>query len=780
MAVLGFAFAILVWAGWGWQRGVTFAILWSVLIVAVTSLLSSRREALQRPMAGERRARQLALFPTEIRLKKLFFGLATVAAMSLFFVWRHDSLKEPVSLAFLVTLVFAFALGMLGIGSKQFDRLHNQVGLALVSGLVLALAALVVNLAVEEALVSSSRDRREAETKLAINRQDQWIFRSEDLEGFDLSGMSFARASGETPFDFSYATMEGAVLTNADLSGAVLRDTRLTGATLCGSNLAGADLSRAIMNDARLEGANLSKARLIEAQLQNAVLDRADLSDADLRGADLRGARFAGFGGDAAVVSSDSDRTSGAVSAQSVGCESAGAGLTGAVIDGANLSGANLKGATIENLDDAIVDEATTCPSGEKAVAPERGDAYCGEAPPSEDPGHPPVEAGLAIKPTTPPGTPVGHIARTVEEGIPMEFTISRICRPPAEGPAAAESSADESSAEDPSAGSPAKPPCDEVPVDEVPVEEWPVSVGAVDGVVRSTEGLRADERYEVRVRVAPPGGVAAESAPGECVSDVASRRDPFVFCFTIAVEAEETIETSLEFLVAADAEPGIPVARIPDRRGGDDERGAPVLTAGADRFRIDQSGEGDGEPGEGDGERAATGWVLVVDGPLEANATYEVVVQSPPELDDPWTVRMVIRAFPRNDPPALTVPGEPISVPRTARVGDVVDVLVEASDPNPDDVLHFAIVATEYTSEGCDTATGFAPLGTGAQAFTIDASTGTIMVGPLLKARYGCHRLVIVARDDSTDVKSTTAVVQIEVPREYAARSSPPVKSGR
>jgi hypothetical protein len=171
---------------------------------------------------------------------------------------------------------------------------------------------------------------------------------------------------------------------------------------------------------------------------------------------------------------------------------------------------------------------------------------------------------------------------------------------------------------------------------------------------------------------------------------------------------------------------------------------------------------------------------VLVVDGPLEANATYEVVVQSPPELDDPWTVRMVIRAFPRNDPPALTVPREPISVPRTARVGDVVDVLVEASDPNPDDVLHFAIVASEYTSEGCDTATGFARLGTGSQAFTIDASTGTIMVGPLLKARFGCHQLVIVVRDDSTDVKSTTAVVQLEVPREYAARPSPPVKSGR
>jgi uncharacterized protein YjbI with pentapeptide repeats len=87
----------------------------------------------------------------------------------------------------------------------------------------------------------------------------------------------------------------------------VLRDAVLSGADLSGAVLRGADLS-----DADLSGAVLSGADLSGAVLRDAVLSGADLSGAVLRGAVLRDAdffqtKFYGRGGSTKIKKSQVD-----------------------------------------------------------------------------------------------------------------------------------------------------------------------------------------------------------------------------------------------------------------------------------------------------------------------------------------------------------------------------------------------------------------------------------------------------------------------------------------
>ena len=83
------------------------------------------------------------------------------------------------------------------------------------------------------------------------------------------------------------AVGQKAVLSGADLSGAVLR-----GAVLSGADLSGAVLRGAVLRGAVLSGADLRGAVLSGAVLSGAVLRGADLSGADLSGAVLRGEKI--------------------------------------------------------------------------------------------------------------------------------------------------------------------------------------------------------------------------------------------------------------------------------------------------------------------------------------------------------------------------------------------------------------------------------------------------------------------------------------------------------
>ncbi len=82
-------------------------------------------------------------------------------------------------------------------------------------------------------------------------------------------------------------TLELAIKSGTDLSGANLSCTDLRGANLSGAYLSGADLSGAYLSCTDLRGANLSCADLSCADLSDAKMSCADLSCANLRGANL-------------------------------------------------------------------------------------------------------------------------------------------------------------------------------------------------------------------------------------------------------------------------------------------------------------------------------------------------------------------------------------------------------------------------------------------------------------------------------------------------------------
>jgi hypothetical protein len=85
-------------------------------------------------------------------------------------------------------------------------------------------------------------------------------------------------------------SLSDADLSGADLRNAVLRNADLSGADLRNAVLRNADLSDAVLRNADLSGADLRNAVLRNAFLSDAVLRNADLSGADLSGADLRNA----------------------------------------------------------------------------------------------------------------------------------------------------------------------------------------------------------------------------------------------------------------------------------------------------------------------------------------------------------------------------------------------------------------------------------------------------------------------------------------------------------
>jgi hypothetical protein len=83
-------------------------------------------------------------------------------------------------------------------------------------------------------------------------------------------------------------------LTDARLSGAVLRNANLSGADLRGAAFIGSDLSGAVLSGADLRGAHFKRTNLSGADLRGADLNSATLVDADLTGADLTGSRIYG------------------------------------------------------------------------------------------------------------------------------------------------------------------------------------------------------------------------------------------------------------------------------------------------------------------------------------------------------------------------------------------------------------------------------------------------------------------------------------------------------
>ncbi len=160
----------------------------------------------------------------------------------------------------------------------------------------------------------------------------------------------------DAPLFLSYSGLSGATLTGAHLERALLSGSSLDGADLFkahlnaadleGASLRGAGLLLANLNDTVLWGANLEGARLYGANLEGAALKGANLKDAGLTGANLKDTGLHG------AVLTGADLT---------GANLEGAGLEGANLEGSNLQGANLRGAVLLNT---LYDDATTWPSG--------------------------------------------------------------------------------------------------------------------------------------------------------------------------------------------------------------------------------------------------------------------------------------------------------------------------------------------------------------------------------------------------------------------------------
>jgi uncharacterized protein YjbI with pentapeptide repeats len=98
----------------------------------------------------------------------------------------------------------------------------------------------------------------------------------------DLAGDERVMLAG---VDWSYADLQGCILTRADL-----RNARLVGADLRNANLSGALLNGADLTDCDLRGANLDGAQFARARLTNANLSSASCKGANFAWADLTNA----------------------------------------------------------------------------------------------------------------------------------------------------------------------------------------------------------------------------------------------------------------------------------------------------------------------------------------------------------------------------------------------------------------------------------------------------------------------------------------------------------
>jgi uncharacterized protein YjbI with pentapeptide repeats len=132
-----------------------------------------------------------------------------------------------------------------------------------------------------------------------------------DLDGADLSGIDLRNnnisgsgafltdVSGNQPIggkveSSKAANLSGAILSDANLEGALLMDTDLSNTDLSDAHLSGASLWHTDLYNANLTDADLSNAGLWNAWLRYADLSGADLSGADLSGANLSGANLSG------------------------------------------------------------------------------------------------------------------------------------------------------------------------------------------------------------------------------------------------------------------------------------------------------------------------------------------------------------------------------------------------------------------------------------------------------------------------------------------------------
>jgi uncharacterized protein YjbI with pentapeptide repeats len=192
--------------------------------------------------------------------------------------------------------------------SRKEPASRSDLGVALMTGALIALGVLGLQVVLDVRLTEAEESRRMAQEeqalKLQLALQGRLIgisLERKQLDGIylyekDLTNANLRRA------DLTGAVLSRSDLTRAKLQGAILVGADLNGATLVGARLHRANLDNAILSDAPMTGAKLTNARLRNAVLSGATLQWADLTgarlqkaslaEADLRGADFTGAQF--------------------------------------------------------------------------------------------------------------------------------------------------------------------------------------------------------------------------------------------------------------------------------------------------------------------------------------------------------------------------------------------------------------------------------------------------------------------------------------------------------
>ncbi|MEZ5081744.1 MAG: pentapeptide repeat-containing protein [Thermoleophilia bacterium] len=275
--------------------------------------MSKSWTSLKQQMALLRRA----TFPWAFRVGALSAATGTVVVCIA--LWRQPGLAVT-----LVPLVLGLVVPGLAFWwpSRRRRDARTDLGLALVSGAIVAAAVLIVQLDFEQRIsadqqraeraLRAQEARLQIQTTLGLHRDLTGIdLHGRVLDGFylrkkifrdavvtdaslvkaNLAGVDFRGLTGRR------ANLDQSVLSRADFRGADLGGARLEGANLFLADARGAFLGAANLDNADLIGACLKGASLRAATLKGASLSGADLRGADLRDADLTGATFGAVAG---------------------------------------------------------------------------------------------------------------------------------------------------------------------------------------------------------------------------------------------------------------------------------------------------------------------------------------------------------------------------------------------------------------------------------------------------------------------------------------------------
>jgi uncharacterized protein YjbI with pentapeptide repeats len=161
---------------------------------------------------------------------------------------------------------------------RKDDASRSDLGVALMTGALIAVAVLAIQVSIDEKTRKREEIRQDADARQNF---ELTLSLQQDLTGIRLDGKDLRG------IHFHGKKLEGASLIGSVMDDVVLAEANLTGATLRGAKLADADMTGVRAEQANFEGAHLEGAVLTSSRLRGAQFIRAHLETAELRDAEL-------------------------------------------------------------------------------------------------------------------------------------------------------------------------------------------------------------------------------------------------------------------------------------------------------------------------------------------------------------------------------------------------------------------------------------------------------------------------------------------------------------